>query len=124
MSYIVLARKYRPQTFAEVYAQDHVTKILINALEQGRIAHAYLFTGPRGVGKTSMARILAKVLTAKRVKKDILAIHAQLVKRLQMGLQVMLLKLMVLQILVLMIFVTFKEIYYILLTQQNIKSIL
>lgn len=62
MSYIVLARKYRPQTFADVYAQDHVTKILINALEQDRIAHAYLFTGPRGVGKTSMARILAKSL--------------------------------------------------------------
>ena len=62
MSYIVLARKYRPQTFADVYAQDHVTKILINALENDRIAHAYLFSGPRGVGKTSMARILAKSL--------------------------------------------------------------
>lgn len=69
MSYIVLARKYRPQTFAEVYAQDHVTKILINALEQGRIAHAYLFTGPRGVGKTSMARILAKSLNCQEGKK-------------------------------------------------------
>lgn len=62
MSYIVLARKYRPQNFSEVYAQDHVTKILMNALENNRIAHAYLFTGPRGVGKTSMARILAKSL--------------------------------------------------------------
>lgn len=68
MSYIVLARKYRPQTFAEVYAQDHVTKILINALEQNRVAHAYLFTGPRGVGKTSMARILAKSLNCQTGK--------------------------------------------------------
>ena len=62
MSYIVLARKYRPQTFAEVYAQDHITQILHNAIEGNRIAHAYLFTGPRGVGKTSMARIFAKNL--------------------------------------------------------------
>ena len=69
MSYIVLARKYRPQTFADVYAQDHVTKILINALEQDRVAHAYLFTGPRGVGKTSMARILAKSLNCQEGEK-------------------------------------------------------
>lgn len=62
MSYIVLARKYRPQSFSEVYAQDHVTEILQNAIESKRIAHAFLFTGPRGVGKTSMARILAKSL--------------------------------------------------------------
>lgn len=62
MSYIVLARKYRPQTFAEVYAQEHITEVLQNAILSKRIAHAYLFTGPRGVGKTSMARILAKSL--------------------------------------------------------------
>ena len=62
MSYIVLARKYRPQTFSEVYAQEHITEILHNAILSNRIAHAYLFTGPRGVGKTSMARILAKSL--------------------------------------------------------------
>lgn len=62
MSYIVLARKYRPQTFTEVYAQEHITEILHNAILSNRIAHAYLFNGPRGVGKTSMARILAKNL--------------------------------------------------------------
>ncbi|HOT40587.1 MAG TPA: DNA polymerase III subunit gamma/tau, partial [Candidatus Syntrophosphaera thermopropionivorans] len=62
MNYIVLARKYRPQTFAEVYAQEHITEVLQNAILSNRIAHAYLFTGPRGVGKTSMARILAKSL--------------------------------------------------------------
>jgi len=62
MSYIVLARKYRPQSFKEVFAQEHVTEILQSAISSDRIAHAYLFTGPRGVGKTSMARILAKSL--------------------------------------------------------------
>ncbi len=60
MSYLVLARKYRPQTFEEVYAQDQITHILKNSIEMQRVAHAYLFCGPRGVGKTSMARIFAK----------------------------------------------------------------
>jgi len=62
MDYLVLARKYRPQTFAEVAGQGVIAKTLANALVSGRVAHAYLFTGPRGVGKTSTARILAKAL--------------------------------------------------------------
>ncbi len=62
MSYLVLARKYRPQTFDEVYAQNHITEILKNTIELDRTAHAYLFTGPRGVGKTSLARIFSKSL--------------------------------------------------------------
>jgi DNA polymerase III subunit gamma/tau len=60
--YTVLARRFRPQTFAEVVGQTHVAQALKNAIAGGRVAHAYLFTGARGVGKTSMARILAKAL--------------------------------------------------------------
>ena len=62
MSYQVLARKYRPRNFSEVAGQQHVLKALVNALENDRLHHAYLFTGTRGVGKTSIARILAKCL--------------------------------------------------------------
>ena len=62
MSYLVLARKWRPQTFEEVVGQRPITQALQNALETQRVAHAYLFAGPRGVGKTSVARILAKAL--------------------------------------------------------------
>jgi DNA polymerase III subunit gamma/tau len=62
MSYLVLARKWRPQTFVEVIGQPHVTRTLQNAVSRNRIAHAYLFCGARGVGKTSVARILAKTL--------------------------------------------------------------
>ena len=62
MSYQVLARKYRPQRFEDVVGQEHVTQTLANAIRAGRIAHAYLFCGPRGTGKTTLARIFAKAL--------------------------------------------------------------
>ena len=60
MSYQVLARKWRPRAFASLIGQEHVVKALTHALDQKRLHHAYLFTGTRGVGKTSLARILAK----------------------------------------------------------------
>ena len=60
--YQVIARKWRPQTFDDVVGQDHVVRTLKNAIARNRIAHAYLFVGPRGTGKTSTARIFAKAL--------------------------------------------------------------
>lgn len=65
MSYLVLARKYRPQTFDQVVEQAHVTQTLANAISSGRVAHAILFSGPRGTGKTTIARILAKSMNCK-----------------------------------------------------------
>ncbi len=65
MTYRVTARKWRPQIFSEVVYQDHISKTLQNSIISGRISHAYLFSGPRGVGKTTMARILAKALNCK-----------------------------------------------------------
>jgi DNA polymerase-3 subunit gamma/tau len=67
MGYQVLARKYRPQRFADVAGQDHVTRTLLNALEQNRIAHGYIFSGHRGIGKTTIARILAMALNCRTV---------------------------------------------------------
>jgi DNA polymerase-3 subunit gamma/tau len=66
MSYLVLARKYRPQTFEEVVGQEHVTRTLQNAIRRGRIHHAFLFCGGRGTGKTTTARILAKALSCEQ----------------------------------------------------------
>jgi DNA polymerase III subunit gamma/tau len=66
MSYLVIARKWRPQNFADIAGQEHITRTLQNAISAGRIAHAYLFTGVRGVGKTTAARILAKALNCEK----------------------------------------------------------
>ena len=66
MAYVSLYRKHRPQNFAEILGQEHVSSTLANAVNEGRVAHAYLFTGPRGTGKTSTARILAKALNCEK----------------------------------------------------------
>src|SRR5690348_17651150 len=66
MSYQVLARKWRPRKFSELVGQEHVVRALTNALDTGRMHHAYLFTGTRGVGKTTIARIFAKSLNCER----------------------------------------------------------
>ncbi len=66
MSYLVLARKWRPRNFAELVGQEHVRQALVNALDSGRVHHAFLFAGTRGVGKTTIARILAKSLNCER----------------------------------------------------------
>ena len=70
MSYLVLSRKYRPQVFKDVIGQNHVTQTLQNALSSDRMSHAYILTGPRGVGKTTTARILAKALNCLEGKKS------------------------------------------------------
>jgi DNA polymerase-3 subunit gamma/tau len=72
MSYTVLARKYRPQKFSDVIGQDHVTRTLKNALEQQRIAHGYIFSGHRGIGKTTIARILAMALNCKSSDRPVM----------------------------------------------------
>ena len=64
-SYQVIARRYRPKQFSELVGQEHIVKTLTNAIESGRIGHAYLFVGPRGTGKTTVARLLAKALNAR-----------------------------------------------------------
>jgi len=70
MSYTVLSRRYRPKSFNEIVGQKHVVTTLVNALKTNRVAHAYLFAGPRGVGKTSMARILSKALNCQKGTTD------------------------------------------------------
>src|SRR5882724_5267968 len=69
MAYTVLARRYRSSTFDDLVGQDHIAHTLKKAIETGRIAHAYLFCGTRGVGKTSLARIMAKALNCEKSDK-------------------------------------------------------
>src|SRR3979409_1009949 len=71
MSYTVLARKYRPQKFSDVIGQEHVTRTLQNAIQQGRSAHGYIFSGHRGIGKTTVARILAMALNCRSSDKPV-----------------------------------------------------
>ncbi|MEE9136381.1 MAG: AAA family ATPase, partial [Gammaproteobacteria bacterium] len=66
MTYLALARKWRPKNFDEMVGQEHVVRALSNALDSGRVHHAYLFAGTRGVGKTTLARILAKALNCEQ----------------------------------------------------------
>ena len=68
--FIVSARKYRPATFASVVGQSHITSTLKNAIERGQLAHAYLFCGPRGVGKTTCARIFAKSINCEHLTPE------------------------------------------------------
>ena len=69
-NFVVSARKYRPVTFDSVVGQSHITTTLKNAISSGQLAQAFLFTGPRGVGKTTCARILAKTINCQNVSAD------------------------------------------------------
>jgi len=77
MANLVLYRKYRPKTFGEIVGQEHIIKTLTNALLLDKIAHAYLFTGVRGTGKTSVARLLAKAVNCleKRVLSHVISVR-------------------------------------------------
>jgi len=70
MNNLVIYRKYRPQNFSEVIGQEHIVRTLTNALKMGRVAHAYLFTGPRGCGKTTVARLLAKAVNCEKTEVE------------------------------------------------------
>jgi DNA polymerase-3 subunit gamma/tau len=85
MSYKVIARKYRPQTFSEIVGQQHVTRTIANAINSNRVAHAYIFSGVRGVGKTTTARILAKALNCEKGTRPIRMEHALRAGRLRRG---------------------------------------
>ena len=76
MAYQALYRKYRPQTFSDVVGQDHITKTLKNEIDCGKIVHAYLFTGTRGTGKTTCAKIFAKFIALRNLNLQIALLAA------------------------------------------------
>lgn len=81
MAYIALYRKYRPQTFTDVVGQHQVSDTLMRAIREDKVAHAYLFAGPRGTGKTSMAKIFRALLTVSRAQRITLATNVVLVNQ-------------------------------------------
>lgn len=85
MSYLALARKWRPRTFSQLVGQEHINKALTNALNQKRLHHAYLFTGTRGVGKTSVARILAKALNCEQGISSEPCLHCDTCQSIEQG---------------------------------------
>ncbi|MBR6076541.1 MAG: hypothetical protein IKP87_14665, partial [Victivallales bacterium] len=85
MAYQVLARKWRPQTFAEVVGQEHISRTLRNAIIQNRIGHAYLFCGTRGIGKTSIAKIMAKSVNCENPKDGNPCCECSMCRRIQEG---------------------------------------
>ena len=105
MSYKALYRSYRPQTFKEVAGQEHVVTTLQNAIKENRISHAYLFAGPRGTGKTTVAKLLAKALNCTGEYPRVRTLHvifALIVKQFLLVNIQMLLRLMLLVIMELM----------------------
>ena len=107
MAYQALYRKYRPKNFDEVVGQDVVIKTLKNALKTGKTSHAYMFSGPRGVGKTSIAKILAKTLNCTNLKEVMHVINVIIVLLFFLMKLLILLKLMLPAIMVWMKFVKF-----------------
>lgn len=79
MAYLALYRRLRPESFSEVIGQDHITTTLLNQIKRNQVGHAYLFTGTRGVGKTSVARLFAKAICCLDPKDDVRAGNARLV---------------------------------------------
>ena len=80
MSYRVLSRKWRPKKYSQIVGQDHIVQTLINSIKLQRISHAYLFTGPRGVGKTTAARVLSKSSPINIFLNKIQALHSLNIK--------------------------------------------